>query len=330
MLVIGGHDHLEFPDSAPATVVTVGTFDGVHRGHQDVVSRLAVRARANGLASLLVSFDPHPLDVLNPELAPLQLTTREEKIAILDETSLDYLAIIPFTVEFAQRSAEEFVDEVLRARFRMAELLIGHDHSFGRGREGDLTLLRSLGAERGFSVDVVPPVVTSDGEAVSSTVVRRAIASGELDVARELLGRHYSARGRVVQGDSRGRGLGFPTLNLDLDAPRKLLPPDGVYAVEVVAPRGRFAGMMNLGGRPTFGDERRTLEAHLFDADGDFYGQQVEVAFVARLRGTHRFPDADALVAQLHRDAEAARLALTPLGEPGSLNGSTHVPPSTP
>jgi riboflavin kinase/FMN adenylyltransferase len=327
--VIGGAVS-SLPSHVNATVLTVGTFDGVHCGHQDVLTRLTARAAECGHPSLLVTFEPHPLDVLNPEAAPLLLTTTEEKVALLGETALDYVAIVPFTAELAQLSATEFVDRVLLDRFRMTELLIGHDHGFGRGREGDITLLRSLGATRGFTVDAVPPVVTANGEAVSSTLVRRAVVAGELDRARELLGRHYSVRGAVVAGDARGRLLGFPTLNVDPAAPRKLLPPDGVYAVEVVGSRGRFGGMMNLGGRPTFGDERRTLEAHLFDAAGDFYGDSVEVSFVARLRDTMRFPDPDALVAQLRRDADAARRALTALGEPNSLNGSTHVPPSTP
>jgi riboflavin kinase/FMN adenylyltransferase len=327
--VIGGAER-SIPSHVDATVLTVGTFDGVHCGHQDVLTRLIARAAECERPSLLVTFEPHPLDVLNPEAAPPLLTTTEEKIALLGETALDYVAIVPFTAELAQLSATEFVDRVLLDRFRMTELLIGHDHGFGRGREGDITLLRSLGASRGFTVDAVPPIVTASGEAVSSTLVRRAVAAGELDRTRELLGRPYSVRGSVVAGDARGRLLGFPTLNIDPDAPRKLLPPDGVYAVEVVGSRGRFGGMMNLGGRPTFGDERRTLEAHLFDAAGDFYGDRVEVAFVARLRDTVRFPGPDALVAQLRRDADAARRALTALGEPNSLNGSTHVPPSTP
>ena len=329
MRVFGGAE-TSIPSHVDATVLTVGTFDGVHCGHQDVLTRLTARAEACGRPSLLVTFEPHPLDVLNPEAAPPLLTTTEEKVALLGETTLDYVAIVPFTTELAQLSATEFVDRVLLDRFRMRELLIGHDHGFGRGREGDITLLRALGAMRGFTVDAVPPVVTASGEVVSSTLVRRAVVAGELDRARELLGRHYSVHGAVVAGDARGRLLGFPTLNIDPAAPRKLLPPDGVYAVEVVGSRGRFGGMMNLGGRPTFDDERRTLEAHLFDAAGDFYGDIVEVSFVARLRDTMRFPDPDALVAQLRRDADAARRALTALGEPNSLNGSTHVPPSTP
>ena len=330
MRVIDGADLAELPESVGATVVTVGTFDGVHCGHRDVLDRLTSRSAATGHASLLLTFEPHPLQVLNPESAPALLTTREEKLELLEPTGLDYVAIVPFTPGLARQSATEFVDDVLIRRFRMSELLVGHDHGFGRGREGDITLLRSLGVSRGFAVDVVTPVLTESGEAVSSTLVRRAIADRDLDRARALLGRPYSVRGHVVAGASRGRLLGYPTLNIDPDSRRKLLPPDGVYAVQVVGSRGRFDGMMNLGGRPTFGDDRRALEAHLFDADGDFYGDRVEVAFVARLRDTVRFPDPDALVAQLRRDADAARRALTAFAEPDNLNGSTHVPPSTP
>jgi len=327
--IVGLGGESELPGDVGATVVTVGTFDGVHCGHRDVVSRLVSHAAASGRASLLVTFDPHPLEVINPSAAPALLTTRDEKLALLSKTSLDWVAIVPFTPELAQLPAAEFVDSILLARFRMAELLIGHDHGFGRGREGDITLLRSLGRARGFQVDAVAPVLTADGEPVSSTLVRRAIVAGELDRARSLLGRSYSVSGTVVTGDARGRLIGFPTLNVDVPDSRKLLPPDGVYAVRVEGSRGRFDGMMNLGGRPTFGDASRRIEAHLFDADGDFYGDHVDVAFVARLRDTMRFPGPDALVAQLRLDADAARRALTAPAEPGNLNGSTHVPPST-
>ena len=330
MRVLGGAGETSVPADVAATVVTVGTFDGVHLGHRDVLSRLVARSRESGLASVLVTFEPHPLEVLNPDAAPQLLTTLEEKIALIRVTGLDYLAVVPFTAELAAYPAARFVDEILRGRFRMRELLIGHDHGFGRGREGDITLLRELGADRGFLVDAVAPVQAADGEPVSSTLIRRAIAEGNLELACALLGRRYSVRGEVVAGEARGRLLGFPTLNVDPRAPRKLLPPDGVYAVIVDGSRGRFEGMMNLGGRPTFGDDRRTLEAHLFDASGDFYGDQVQVVFVARLRETMRFSGPDALIAQLNTDAEHARRALTALVEPGNLSGSTHVPPSTP
>jgi riboflavin kinase/FMN adenylyltransferase len=317
------------PPHVRGTIVTVGTFDGVHRGHLDVLARLVARAAEHSLPSLLVTFEPHPLAVVRPPSAPQRQTSRHEKLAALAATGLEYVAIVPFTRAFASRTAEEFVDLTLRDRFRMVELLIGHDHGFGRGREGDADTLRELGALRGFDVEVVPPVQSSSGEPVSSSRIRRAIAEGRLHDAATGLGRHYSLTGIVVTGEARGRLLGYPTLNVEPESPRKLLPPDGVYAVEASTPRGRFGAMLSIGGRPTFDDERRTIEAHLFDASGDFYGDVVQVDFVARLRDIVRFPDAAALVAQLADDEREARRALTALAGRGNLSGSTHVPPST-
>ena len=318
------------PGSVTGTVVTVGTFDGVHRGHLDVLSRLTARAREARCPSLLVTFESHPLELINPDAAPPLLTTRDEKLDLLAATGLDYVAMLPFTRELADLSADDFVDRVLRERFRMHELLIGHDHGFGRGRQGDVSTLRALGTTRGFRVDVVAPVETDDGEPVSSSRIRRALAAGDLGEANRALGRLYSVSGPVVHGEARGRGLGFPTLNVQPGSPRKLLPADGVYAVDVATSRGRFGGMLNLGGRPTFDEHARTIEAHLFDADGDFYGDLVRVGFVARLRDTMRFSGPDALKSQLAEDERAARRALTSLVEPGNLKGSTHFPPSTP
>ena len=318
------------PPHVGSTVVTVGTFDGVHRGHLDVLVRLAARGRAAGRASLLVTFDPHPLELLNPAKAPMLLTTCDEKLAAIATTGIDYVAVLPFTRELANHSAEQFVDLLLRDRFRMAELLIGHDHGFGRGRAGDVDMLRALGTARGFAVDVVAPVETEDGKPVSSTRIRRALTDGDLDTAASGLGRRYSVSGVVVAGEARGRGLGFPTLNVAPESPRKLLPPDGVYAVQVETRRGSFGGMMNLGDRPTFGDERRTIEAHLFDASGDFYGDAVQVGFVARLRNTQRFESPAQLMAQLAVDEQGARTALTLPVKAGNLKGSMHFPPSTP
>lgn len=328
MVILGGPAGL--PASVRGTVVTVGTFDGVHRGHQDVLARLVRRARETGLPSLLVTFEPHPLEVINPAAAPLLLTTRDEKLAVLEPTGLDYVAILPFTRSLAAQPAEAFVDQLLLGGFRMRELLIGHDHGFGRGREGSADTLRLLGASRGFAVEVVSPVRTTDGQVVSSSLIRRAIVEGEFAYAESALARRYSVSGRVAQGDGRGRTLGYRTLNVDLESSRKLMPPDGVYAVMADTPRGRFGGMLNLGGRPTFDDARRTIEAHLFDAVGDYYGDMVHLAFVARLRDTVKFADRSALRTQLEVDERAARRALTALGGADNLNGSTPAPPSTP
>jgi riboflavin kinase/FMN adenylyltransferase len=303
-------DESWLPPDVEGTVATVGTFDGVHRGHQDVLARVAERARAVGLRSLLVTFDPHPLEVVNPDVAPHLLTPGREKLAALAESGIDYVAVVPFTRTLAGYEAAQFVDLVLRDRLRMRELFIGHDHGFGRGRSGDVHVLQALGAARGFVVHVVRPVASGDGHAVSSTAIRRAVAGGDLDRAAHGLGRPYGVTGPVVQGERRGRLLGYPTLNVALPNPRKLLPPEGVYAVRVHTRAGAFGGMCNLGPRPTFGDAARSLEAHLFDADGDWYGETVGVDFVARLRDTRRFGGVEELVAQLGRDAQQARRAL--------------------
>lgn len=308
------------PPDVHGTIVTVGTFDGVHRGHQDVLARLVEKGRREGRRSVLVTFDPHPLEVVRPDSAPPLLTVGDEKIEVIAETGIDYLAVLPFTAELAAYSAEQFVDEVLQARFRMRSLMIGHDHGFGRGRAGDVDVLKRLGTTRRFDVEVVPAVAFDHGDAVSSTAIRRAVTEGDLARARAALGRPYSLSSRVVQGEKRGRLLGYPTINLAPLSPRKALPPHGVYAVRVATPSGEFGGMMNLGARPTFGDAALSLEAHLFDAEGDWYGARVRVEFAERLRETRKFDGADALVAQLHRDAADARRALTAFGGPGNLH----------
>ncbi len=308
------NDVSSLPPNVEGTVITVGTFDGVHRGHQDVLARLVAAAHAADLPSLLVTFDPHPLEVVNPTAAPSLLTVGDEKLEVLAESGVDYVAIIPFTRHFASFDAPRFVDEVLVDRYRVRQLLMGHDHGFGRNRAGDESTLRSLGSSRGFTVDVIEPVMAAHGQPVSSTAIRRAIAGGDLDKARAGLGRPYAVGGRVVHGEKRGRLLGFPTINVPLPSRRKLLPPEGVYAVRVQTPLGAFGGMLNLGGRPTFGDESPNLEAHLFDAEGELYGRRVRIDFLARLRDTRRFDSVDALRQQLAEDEREARnvLGVTP------------------
>jgi riboflavin kinase / FMN adenylyltransferase len=314
-------DDSGLPPHVNATVVTVGTFDGVHRGHRDVIEKLVRRARALNVASVLVTFEPHPMEVVNPMAAPLLLTLHDEKLEVLAETGLDYVAVLPFTAALAAYSAEDFVELVLRRCFRLRELLIGYDHGFGRQRAGNVGVLRTLGERDGFAVDVVDPVSTADGLSVSSTSIRRAVAGGDLMRAAEGLGRPYSVSGKVVPGAERGRTIGFPTINLGPPRPRKLLPPEGVYAVRVQTPSGPFGGMMNLGPRPTFGDTATSLEVHLFDTSGNLYGEYVRIDFVARLRETRKFASAEQLRKQLAHDEREARNALTLPMSAGNVTG---------
>ncbi len=304
-------DELGLPQLGRGSVVTVGTFDGVHLGHRDILRRVAERAAAIAVPALLVTFRPHPLDVVNPSAAPMLLTPGEEQLDALADSGPLLVSVLPFTQSLASYSAEDFVREVLVKRYRVRTLVVGHDHGLGRGRQGDVAALRSIGERLGFDVELVAPTLDEHGVPISSSAVRTSIAHGDLERARGALGRPYSFRGFVVAGDGRGRQLGYPTINIRLPSARKLLPPPGVYAVRAMTRRGPLGGMMNLGPRPTFGDYELSLEVHLFDTSGDWYGEQLSIDMVRRLRDTTRFSSVDALVEQLGRDADDARFALT-------------------
>lgn len=300
---------MTLPPLPRGATVTVGSFDGVHLGHQAVLQEIDRRARAAGRASVLVTFDPHPLEVVNPKAAPPLLTTGPERLEILAQSPLDYVLLLRFDRYLAGLSPDRFVREILLERCGVRELVIGHDHGFGRGRSGDVETLRRLGAAEGFEVDVVDPV-DFGGQHVSSSRIRRAVAGGDLATARAMLGRPYTVVGRVGQGERRGRLLGVPTINLAELSPRKLLPPDGVYAVAVEWRGGRVGGMMNQGPRPTVQDGRRTLEAHLFGFEGDLYGEWVRVEWVERLRDIERFASLEHLKEQLQSDRQRALAVL--------------------
>jgi riboflavin kinase / FMN adenylyltransferase len=295
--------------SARGTVVTVGSFDGVHLGHQAVLREIIGRAAAAERRSVLVTFEPHPLEVVNPQAAPPLLTTGPERREILAQTPLDLAYFLRFDRQVAAMSPEEFVRRVLLERCGMRELVIGHDHGFGRGRSGDVDTLRHLGAVHGFEVDVVPPVDFGD-QHVSSSRVRRAVAGGDLGTAARMLGRPYTVSGLVGHGAGRGRKLGVPTVNLVDVPPQKLLPPDGIYAVDVEWRGGRTGGMLHQGPRPTFADGRRILEANLFDFEGDLYGEWVRITWVERLRDVERFASVEQLQDQMERDRADALAAL--------------------
>lgn len=291
------------------TTVTVGTFDGVHLGHQEVLREIVRRAQAADRASVLVTFEPHPLEIVAPERAPRLLTTSEEKLELWPLFDLDYVHVLPFTPELREMSPGRFVREVLVDRLRVGELVIGYDHGFGKDRKGDVDTLRGLAEELGFAVDVVGPVALG-AEAVSSTAVRRAVETGDLEAAARGLGRPYSVLGRVSRGAGRGRELGFPTANL-VPGRRKCLPPSGVYAVRAEVDGLEWPAMANLGPRPTFGDSRAGLEIHLLDWPGEeLYGARLHVEFVERLRSVRRFAGPGELAAQLVEDRGRARAAL--------------------
>lgn len=298
------------PADGRGSVITVGTFDGVHLGHQRVLEEIAERARRSRRRSLLLTFEPHPLTVVNPQAAPPLLTLPKERREILAQSELDVVVFFAFTKKLSQYAPDDFV-RLLLERFRLEELVIGHDHGFGKGRSGDVNVLRALGATYGFSVDVVDEV-DFEHRPVSSTLVRRAVGGGDLETATKLLGRPYSLTAPVIHGAGRGKRIGYRTINLEVPDATKLLPPDGVYAVRVEWRNGRAGGMMHQGPRPTFGETARSLEAHLFDTDQDLYGQEVKLSWVRRLRDVVSFDSPDALKAQLDKDFAAAQAALTP------------------
>ncbi|MGD8496031.1 MAG: bifunctional riboflavin kinase/FAD synthetase [Gemmatimonadales bacterium] len=294
------------PPDVRETVVTVGTFDGVHRGHHAVLEEIGERARRRGCRSVLVTFDRHPLTVVRPESAPALLTTPDEKKAILAQSGLDYVAFLPFTWTLSRYTPEEFIRLVLLDRFRVGELVIGHDHGFGRSRSGSIDTARRLGAELGFEVDVVAAVSVGD-ETISSTKIREAVERGDVARAARGLGRSYSFRGPVVHGMGRGRDLGFPTANIEAPGGRKLLPLEGIYAVRASLRDEIRNGLLHLGPRPTFAGSPPSIELYLLDFDRDIYGERVQIDFLARLRDVEPFASAADLVAQMRRDERKAR-----------------------
>jgi len=291
---------------ANGAVVTVGTFDGIHLGHREVLGQVIEKAGRENLDSVVVTFEPHPLRILRPSEAPGMLSTLEEKLEILSRFSLDHVEVIPFTREFAALSAREFVNGILIDRFGMRELIIGHDHGFGHGREGSVPLLRSMADELAFELCVVDPVEVN-GERVSSSRIRKSVSNADFDYPERALGRRYSLLAKVIQGEGRGKTIGFPTANLQVTGEYKLMPPSGVYAVRCRIGNRAYPGMMHQGARPTFSDAPASIEVHLIGFEGALVGMTLEVEYLQWIRRIRKFPGPDRLREQLERDREIAR-----------------------
>lgn len=295
----------QIPAGLTCSAVTIGNFDGVHLGHRFIFENLVATARREGCKAVAITFDPHPKRVLHPERRPFYLlTTVAEKAALIAALGVDVLILIPFTREYAQTTAEAFVRDVLWNRLRVRRVLIGHDYTFGRAKEGNEAFLREAGRRLGFDVAVIGPVRVGE-TTVSSTTIRKALLAGEVRFAASLLGRPYNLRGEVVRGNGRGAGLGFPTANILPE--KELLPPGGVYAVRALVEGRRHDGVLSIGCNPTFAGEARSVEVHLLDVTENLYGKTLDLLFIDRLRDEVRFATPAALIDQIGRDIRQAR-----------------------
>jgi riboflavin kinase/FMN adenylyltransferase len=303
----------DVPTGWGRSVVTVGVFDGVHRGHQKLIGRAVAVAAARDLPSVLVTFDPHPTEVIRPGHHPAQLTTLARRAELVAEMGISAFCVLPFTTELARMPANEFAHEVLVERLHAAAVLVGDNFTFGHGAKGDVPLLRQLGRRFGFAVEGLELITdTTDpgnGITYSSTYIRACIDGGDVALAAQALGRPHRLEGVVVRGDRRGHELGFPTANL-APPPFAAVPADGVYACWFVHGKRQLPAAVSVGTNPTFSGRERRVEAFVLDVDEDFYGQRVALDFVARLRGQLKFDASDDLVVQMREDVKQARRLL--------------------
>ena len=288
--------------------VAIGVFDGVHRGHRHLIGHLVDRAGREGLARLVVTFHPHPRSVLRPGTPLTYLCGLEERVELLKALGVDDVAVLAFTSELAQLSARDFVSLVVE-ELRMKLLVIGSDFALGRGREGTTDVLAAIGGEMGFEVDVVP-LLAASGEKVGSTAVRQALTRGDMETVASLLGRSFALRGPVIKGAERGKGLGFPTANIALGHDRAL-PAFGVYVTRAYLREGVFPAVTNIGLRPTFDEDKPTVETFILDFQGEVYGQELRIELLHCLRGEIRFPSPEALREQIEKDVAATRAYLS-------------------
>src|SRR3990172_6957389 len=297
------------------SVLTLGNFDGLHLGHQELVKMVIARAKETGAVSLVVTFRPHPLKVLAPDKCPPLISIYEEKIQLFENLGIDVLVKIPFTLDFSAMSPKDFVKDILCGMLGAKEIFVGYNYRFGKGREGNIQTLKKLGEEYGFVVREVEQVAIN-GEIISSTKIRHLLRDGEVGHAARLLGRTYAMSGVVVKGDGRGNGLGFPTANI---APKHaIVPAHGGYAVRLLVREKFYNGIANIGLRPTFNKQNLTIEVHIFDFNEDIYGEEISLYFVRRIRGEKKFADADELIRQIEADIKSAKEILA--GQPDNYS----------
>ena len=297
MKVCRGVDHIGGKFNNPA--VTLGNFDGLHKGHREIFEQLKRRANELGGHSVIFTFDPHPVKVLRPDECPKLISLLSEKLSLLEEAGIDGVILADFTKAFAAQHPTNFIADIIHKILKAKLVIVGHDFTFGKGKEGTIESLKKLGEKLGFRVEVVP-AVTIDGEIVSSTRIRKLISGGKVKEASTLLGRYHQIEGTVVKGFGRGKPLGFPTANLDHNA--ELLPEDGVYATKVVIGDKQYKGATNVGTNPTFGDEKRTVETYILDFDESIYEKTIKVLFVDRVRGEVTFKSPKDLSSQIAKD----------------------------
>jgi len=306
----------EFPQDARDPVLALGTFDGLHLGHRQVIGSAVARARAIGGAAATVTFEPHPLEVLRPSAEPVLLTTVEERLALFEQAGVDVAVVLPFGLEFSRIKAEVWLDEILLNALRAREIFAGSSYTFGHRREGTAPRLAEWGRAHDIPVHLIPAVLVS-GEPVSSSRIRTALREGLVDEAARLLGRWYDLRSRDVTGSGRGRTIGFPTANLEMP-PRKVLPARGVYATIADVGGRRYGSATNIGVRPTFGGTTLSVEAHLLEFQGGLVGETMTLSFVQQIRPERTFPGPEALVRQISADVARVRELLAAVG-PGIM-----------
>ena len=295
------------------SVITLGTFDGLHLGHQQIVDTVVQKSRQSAGRSFLITFDPHPRKVIPGRNDVKILSTLDEKEAVLEQLGMENLFVINFTTEFSKQSPEEFVEKYLVHGIGLREVVIGYDHHFGKSRDGNFELLQKLGRKFDFSVTLIPEY-SVDGETISSTKIRNALLIGDVVKAGKMLGRHYSFKGTIIRGDGRGRKLGFPTANLSVDNEDKLIPAKGIYAAECIVENEKHYGLLSLGSRPTFHKDGEVIpEFYIFDFDKDIYDEIMQVNLVEKIRDEEKFNSVDDLIIQMKKDEEVGRKILRKL-----------------